>query len=175
MGADARPRLGEGDAEGQRARESDSFLAMRVLLPLFVMALVLALQPAALLAAETEASPPPKNVRRFVRVPAPDGISIRRLNKTDGKKPRKKDRVIVHYHGTLQDGTVFDSTRGRGPANFNLSEVVPCWTVALTRLREGEKAEIRCPAKTAYGAKGAPPRVPPNATLDFEIELIRVP
>lgn len=116
------------------------------------------------------------NPRRFVRVPAPDGIVIRRLNKTDGAKPEKEDRVVVHYHGTLQDGTVFDSSVDRGrPASFSLDKVIPCWTEAITRLRVGEKAEIRCPPATAYGLKGSPPRIPQNATLTFEVELISIP
>lgn len=118
-----------------------------------------------------ETEPP----RRFVRVLAPDGIGIRRYNKTDGESPRKKDRVTVHYQGTLEDGTVFDSSVRRGrPASFRLDRVVPCWTEALTRLHVGEKAQITCPPATAYGAKGSPPHIPPNATLVFEIELISV-
>ncbi|MGH0034824.1 MAG: FKBP-type peptidyl-prolyl cis-trans isomerase [Myxococcota bacterium] len=121
---------------------------------------------------EKGAADPP---RRFVRVPAPDGIQIRRFNKTDGPKPERDSRVTVHYHGTLTDGTVFDSSVERGhPANFPLDKVVPCWTEALTRLRVGEKAEVRCPPKTAYGLKGSPPAVPPNATLIFEVEILGI-
>jgi FKBP-type peptidyl-prolyl cis-trans isomerase FkpA len=111
-------------------------------------------------------------VRRFVRVPAPDGIQIRRYNKTDGASPGKKDRVVVHYHGTLEDGTVFDSSRNRGqPTAFHMKKVVPCWQEALPLLHVGEEARLTCPPATAYGAKGAPPNVPPNETLTFEIEL----
>jgi FKBP-type peptidyl-prolyl cis-trans isomerase FkpA len=114
-------------------------------------------------------------VRRFVRVPAPDGIQIRRYNKTDGASPGKKDRVVVHYHGTLEDGTVFDSSRTRGqPAAFPMKKVVPCWQQALPLLHVGEEARLTCPPATAYGAKGSPPNVPPNETLTFEIELIGI-
>lgn len=117
----------------------------------------------------------PSNPRRFVRVPAPDGIQIRRFNKTDGPMPDKDDRVVVHYHGTLQDGTVFDSTRERrSPANLSMEQVIPCWKEALTRLRVGEKAELRCPPSTAYGLKGFPPKVPPNARLVFQVEILGI-
>lgn len=113
--------------------------------------------------------------RRFIRVPAPDGIQIRRYNKTEGASPTKKDRVVVHYHGTLADGKVFDSSVERGhPAAFPMAKVVPCWQEALTRLHVGEKARLTCPPETAYGMKGSPPNVPPNATLTFEIELISI-
>jgi FKBP-type peptidyl-prolyl cis-trans isomerase FkpA len=114
-------------------------------------------------------------VRRFVRVPAPDGIQIRRYNKTDGKSPDEKDRVVVHYHGTLKDGTVFDSSLKSGhPAVFSLKKVVPCWKEALKRMHVGEEARLTCPPDTAYGPKGSPPVIPPNATLNFEIELVGI-
>jgi FKBP-type peptidyl-prolyl cis-trans isomerase len=113
--------------------------------------------------------------RRFTRVPAPDGIQIRRYNKTDGARPGPKDHVLVHYHGTLEDGDVFDSSvRRRRPSTFRLDKVIPCWKEALTRLRVGEKAEVICPAAAAYGAKGSPPSIPPHARLTFEIELLDV-
>lgn len=120
----------------------------------------------------TEAAPK----RSFTRVPAPKGIQIRRFNKTDGTIPKRTDRVTVHYHGTLADGgAVFDSSRERGrPATFPLNRVVPCWTEAVTRMRVGETAEVLCPAATAYGMRGAPPKIPPNADLIFEIELIGI-
>jgi FKBP-type peptidyl-prolyl cis-trans isomerase FkpA len=113
--------------------------------------------------------------RRYVTVPAPNGIRIRRFEQTKGKKPGPKDNVVVHYHGTLRDGTVFDSSVERGrPAAFSLDGVIPCWQEAITRMRVGEKAMITCPPKTAYGLKGQPPRIPANATLKFEVELIAV-
>jgi FKBP-type peptidyl-prolyl cis-trans isomerase FkpA len=116
-----------------------------------------------------------EEARKFTRVPAPDGIQIRRYNATEGAQPGKTDTVVVHYHGTLQNGTVFDSSVERGsPASFPLNRVVPCWTEAVSRLRVGEKAEVTCPPETAYGARGAPPRIPPNATLIFEIELLGI-
>ena len=128
-----------------------------------------------LAAADEPAPARPTPVRAFKRVPAPDGIQIRRLNETTGAKPERNDRVVVHYHGTLKDGSVFDSSVERGrPENFKMGSVVPCWTEALTRLRVGEKAKIVCPPDTAYGPKGSPPKIPPNATLHFEIELLGI-
>lgn len=131
---------------------------------------------AAPLALADDAEPTrPVPVRAFTRVRAPDGIQIRRYNKTSGAQPGKKDRVVVHYHGTLKDGTVFDSSiERRRPANFRMDQVIPCWVEALTRLHVGEKAQLTCPPQTAYGYKGSPPAIPPNATLIFEIELLGV-
>ena len=112
--------------------------------------------------------------RRFTRVGAPDGIQIRRYNKTTGKKPGKKDRVVVNYRGTLADGSVFEKSRSGSPSPFRMDKAIPCWQEALTRLRVGEKAQVICPPKQAYGAKGAPPDVPPGAWLSFEIELVGI-
>ena len=127
------------------------------------------------LAGDDTAVSPARPKRAFVRVPAPDGIQIRRYNKTDGESPEKKDRVVVHYEGKLEDGRVFDSSSRTGnPAVFSLKKVVPCWKEALTRLHVGEKARVTCPPDTAYGAKGAPPKVPPFETLTFEIELVGI-
>jgi FKBP-type peptidyl-prolyl cis-trans isomerase FkpA len=114
------------------------------------------------------------NSRRYVRVPAPDGIEIRRYNKTDGESPTAKGRVVVHYEGRLKDGTVFDASSPRRPAVFTMKKVVPCWQEALKLLHVGEKARITCPPASAYGPKGQPPSIPPNATLTFEIELVGI-
>lgn len=113
--------------------------------------------------------------RHFVRVPAPSGVHIRRYNKTDGEMPTQKSRVIIHYHGTLEDGSVFDSSVKRGgPENMSLDKVILCWQEGLTRLRVGEKAQLRCPPATAYGLKGQLPKIPPNATLTFEVEILAI-
>jgi FKBP-type peptidyl-prolyl cis-trans isomerase FkpA len=136
-----------------------------------LVSILLALAPVPRAAAD-DVSPPP---RRFTRVPAPDGIQIRRYNRTDGASPGKDDRVVVHYHGTLDDGTVFDSTRRSGrPAPFHLEKVIDCWKVALPRLRVGERAQVVCPSEVAYGPKGSPPRIPGGARLTFEIELVGI-
>ena len=129
----------------------------------------------AFLACAGSASGDPAPARHFTRVPAPDGIQIRRYNKTDGQKPGAKARVVVNYRGTLDDGAVFDSSLERHrPAQFRLDHVIPCWTEALTRLRVGEKAQVICPPAVAYGSKGSPPDIPSNARLTFEVELLGI-
>ena len=129
----------------------------------------------ALLASCAAAEDSGESGRKFTRVPAPNGIEIRRFNETDGKQPGPRDRVSVHYHGTFEDGTVFDSSVERGrPAVLPLNRVISCWTEAVTRMHVGEKAEIVCPPDTAYGARGHPPKIPPNSTLTFEIELLGI-
>jgi FKBP-type peptidyl-prolyl cis-trans isomerase FkpA len=126
-------------------------------------------------AAQESAASRPEIGRAFTRLPAPYGIQIRRFNKTDGAQPERTDRVSVHYRGTLKDGSVFDSSAERGrPAVFYLKRMIPCWTEALIRLHVGERAEIVCPPDTAYGARGAPPSIPPDATLTFQIELLGI-
>jgi len=139
-----------------------------------ISGLTLATPPALLARADADGDVAP-TPRRFTRVPAPKGVQIRRFQKTDGRMPAKGDRVTVHYHGTLQNGKVFDSSRARGhPASFRLGDVIPCWQIALTRLRIGETAEIVCPPEVAYGAKGSPPAIPGNARLTFEVELLGI-
>lgn len=92
-----------------------------------------------------------------------------------GPSPQESDRVKVNYHGTLRDGTVFDSTRERGnPATFNLNRVIKCWTEGVQKMKVGGKADLYCPAPIAYGDRGAPPKIPPGAALKFEVELIEI-
>ncbi|MCB0377807.1 MAG: FKBP-type peptidyl-prolyl cis-trans isomerase [Bdellovibrionales bacterium] len=92
-----------------------------------------------------------------------------------GDSPTPADRVKVNYHGTLRDGTVFDSTRERGqPATFRLDRVIKCWTEGVQKMKAGGKAELYCPAEIAYGDRGAPPKIPPGAALKFEVELLEV-
>jgi FKBP-type peptidyl-prolyl cis-trans isomerase len=92
-----------------------------------------------------------------------------------GAMPTAADVVRVHYHGTLRDGSVFDSSVERGePATFPLDRVIPCWTEAIQRMAVGTKAHIVCPAAIAYGDQGAPPRIPPGAALRFDVELLEI-
>ena len=101
------------------------------------------------------------------------GIVIRTITPGSGASPTAADVVKVHYEGKLIDGTVFDSSVKRGePAEFPLTGVVPCWTEALQKMKKGEKAQVVCPSTVAYGDRGAPPDIPPGATLSFEIELL---
>jgi FKBP-type peptidyl-prolyl cis-trans isomerase FkpA len=92
----------------------------------------------------------------------------------EGEQPEPTDEVKVHYHGTLRDGTVFDSSVDRGdPAQFPLDRVIPCWTEALTQMKVGGKSRIVCPASIAYGSRGMG-SIPGDAALVFEVELLEV-
>jgi FKBP-type peptidyl-prolyl cis-trans isomerase FkpA len=107
--------------------------------------------------------------------PVADGIEITHLVEGTGASPKATDVVVVHYHGTFPDGQVFDSSVQRGePARFPLNRVIPCWTQGLQTMKVGGKAKLVCSPQTAYGERGAPPRIPPNATLNFEVELIEI-
>ena len=82
------------------------------------------------------------------------------------------DRVLIHYTGRLDDGTVFDSSYDRGePISFKLSQVIPGWQEAIPLLKKGGKATFVIPSGMAYGARKAG-KIPPNSVLAFEVELI---
>ncbi len=105
----------------------------------------------------------------------PSGIVVTTLRPGTGAAPSATDKVKVHYHGTLTDGTVFDSSVQRGePATFPLNGVIKCWTEGLQQMKVGGKGRLVCPSSTAYGDRGAPPRIKPGATLVFEVELIEI-
>jgi FKBP-type peptidyl-prolyl cis-trans isomerase FkpA len=103
------------------------------------------------------------------------GLQVEHLREGSGASPTAADRVQVHYHGTFTDGRVFDSSVERGtPATFPLGGVIPCWTQGVAQMKVGGKAKLTCPPELAYGAAGAPPTIPPNATLIFEVELLGI-
>lgn len=103
------------------------------------------------------------------------GLKYRVLRKADGPMPTASDMVKVHYVGTLDDGTEFDSSYRRGqPASFGLSEVVAGWTEGLQLVNEGGMIELEIPSHLGYGPVGAPGSIPPNATLHFIVELIEI-
>jgi FKBP-type peptidyl-prolyl cis-trans isomerase len=103
------------------------------------------------------------------------GLVIEHTTEGTGASPSATSRVKVHYHGTFEDGSVFDSSVQRGqPAVFPLNRVIKCWTEGLQMMKEGGKAKLTCPAEIAYGASGRPPKIPRNTTLYFEVELIEV-
>ena len=81
----------------------------------------------------------------------------------------------VHYRGTLVNGTEFDSSYKRNePAQFPLNGVIKCWTEGVQRIKVGGKAKLTCPAAIAYGERGAGGVIPPNAILQFEVELLAI-
>ena len=88
-----------------------------------------------------------------------------------GRSPGISDKVVVNYRGTLKNGTEFDKGKS---TTFPLSGVIPCWTLGLQYMKAGGKAKLVCPPDQAYGPKGAGLYIPPNATLIFEIELLRI-
>jgi len=103
------------------------------------------------------------------------GLIITEIKPGTGESPKATDRVKVHYHGTLRDGTVFDSSVKRGePATFPLNGVIPCWTEGLQLMKVGGKSKIVCPSAIAYGDRGSPPVIKPGAPLVFEVELIEI-
>jgi len=103
------------------------------------------------------------------------GYVLKTLKPGTGASPKASDSVKVHYHGTLIDGTVFDSSVQRGePVTFPLGNVIPCWTQAVQKMKVGGKSRLVCPSDLAYGERGAPPQIKPGATLIFEVELIEI-
>jgi FKBP-type peptidyl-prolyl cis-trans isomerase FklB len=105
----------------------------------------------------------------------PSGLQYKVITAGSGASPKRTDQVTVHYQGNLLDGTEFDSSYRRNqPATFRLDRVIPGWTEGLQLMQEGDKWQLFIPAKLAYGEKGSGARIPPNATLIFEVELIKV-
>lgn len=100
----------------------------------------------------------------------PSGIVFVPVEEGSGASPSANDVVRVRYRGTLADGTEFDST-GDKVAEFPLASVIRCWTEGMQKMKVGGKATLVCPPETAYGYRGAPPKVPRSATLKFEVEL----
>ncbi|WP_028292930.1 FKBP-type peptidyl-prolyl cis-trans isomerase [Oceanobacter kriegii] len=93
----------------------------------------------------------------------------------DAPKPTAADTVKVHYHGTLIDGTVFDSSVERGePIEFPLGNVIPGWTEGVQLMKVGEKFKFTIPAELAYGARSPSPKIPANSALVFEVELLDI-
>jgi FKBP-type peptidyl-prolyl cis-trans isomerase FklB len=108
-------------------------------------------------------------------VTLPSGLQYEILKKGDGVKPRATDRVKCHYHGTLVNGTVFDSSVQRGePAVFGVSQVIRGWVEALQLMATGSKWRLFIPSELAYGTQGAGDLISPDSTLIFEVELLDI-
>lgn len=105
----------------------------------------------------------------------PSGLQYEVLAKGEGKTPSATDQVKCHYHGTLIDGTVFDSSVQRGePATFGVNQVIPGWVEALQLMPIGSKWRLFIPSNLAYGAAGAGQAIEPNSTLIFDVELLDI-
>ncbi|HUI44416.1 MAG TPA: FKBP-type peptidyl-prolyl cis-trans isomerase [Nitrospirota bacterium] len=105
----------------------------------------------------------------------PSGLQYKVISEGKGKSPLPTDTVTVNYRGTLIDGTEFDSSYKRGqPATFPVNGVIKGWTEALQLMKEGSKWQLFIPSSLAYGERGAGRQIGPNATLIFDVELIKV-
>ena len=103
------------------------------------------------------------------------GLQYKVIKSGKGKTPKAADKVKVHYHGSLPNGEVFDSSIDRGePVTFGVNQVIPGWTEALQLMKEGDKWQLVIPSKLAYGEKGAGGKIGPNAVLIFDVELLEV-
>jgi FKBP-type peptidyl-prolyl cis-trans isomerase FkpA len=104
------------------------------------------------------------------------GLVITTIKEGTGAAPKATDTVKVHYHGTLPNGKVFDSSRNRGePATFPLDGVIKCWTEGVQTMKVGGKSKLTCPADMAYGDRPPPGSgIPPGSPLIFEVELLSI-
>ncbi|MGD1903801.1 MAG: FKBP-type peptidyl-prolyl cis-trans isomerase [Geitlerinemataceae cyanobacterium] len=105
------------------------------------------------------------------------GLQYRKLAEGTGAQPQRGNTVLVHYTGTLEDGTQFDSSRDRGrPFSFKVGvgQVIRGWDEALSMMHVGDRWEVTIPSELGYGERGAGGVIPPGATLIFDVELLRI-
>ncbi|MFZ5934495.1 peptidylprolyl isomerase [Pseudomonas putida] len=115
-----------------------------------------------------------ENAKREGITTLASGLQFEVLTAGEGAKPTRESNVRTHYHGTLIDGTVFDSSYDRGqPAEFPVGGVIAGWTEALQLMNAGSKWRLYVPSELAYGAQGVG-SIPPHSTLVFDVELLDV-
>ncbi|HEX4079992.1 MAG TPA: FKBP-type peptidyl-prolyl cis-trans isomerase [Rhizomicrobium sp.] len=114
------------------------------------------------------------NLKKPGVIERPSGLQYRIIRNGFGKTPGGSDSVDVYYTGSLINGTVFDKTEPGLPANFVVNKLIPGWTEALEIMREGDHWQLVIPANLAYGARGEGGVIPPNQTLVFDLELVKV-
>jgi FKBP-type peptidyl-prolyl cis-trans isomerase len=130
-----------------------------------------------IIAPQQSARPPATTAPAGRETTLPSGLKIVTLHKGSGPRPSKGQLVVVHYTGLLPDGKKFDSSRDRGePFEFPVGEgvVIRGWDEGIARLHVGERARLIIPPNLGYGAAGAPPTIPPDADLIFDVELIAI-
>lgn len=116
-----------------------------------------------------------ENGKRVEVKTLPSGLQYEVIKEGDGTMPTADDQVEVHYTGKLIDGTVFDSSVDRGvPATFGVTQVIPGWVEALQLMKAGSTWRLFIPSQLAYGPRGAGDLIGPNATLIFDVELLKV-
>lgn len=116
-----------------------------------------------------------ENKKKAGVIVLPSGLQYTVIKEGTGEVPKETDKVTTHYHGTLIDGTVFDSSVERGqPASFPVNGVISGWVEALQLMKVGSKWKLFVPADLAYGDRGAGPKIGPGAALVFEVELISI-
>lgn len=115
------------------------------------------------------------NKERAGVVELPSGLQYEIIKEGNGPKPKATDQVKCHYHGTLINGVVFDSSVERGqPATFGVNQVIPGWVEALQLMPVGSKWKLFIPSNLAYGERGAGQSIEPNSTLIFEVEILDI-
>lgn len=116
-----------------------------------------------------------ENAKREGVITLESGLQYEVINEGEGKQPAAADQVECHYHGSLINGQVFDSSVERGePATFGVNQVIPGWVEALQLMNEGSKWRLFIPHHLGYGERGAGQAIAPFSTLVFEVELLKV-
>ncbi len=116
-----------------------------------------------------------KNKKKKGVTTLPSGLQYEVIKAGKGPSPKASDTVVTHYHGTLVDGTVFDSSVDRGqPATFPVSGVIKGWTEALQKMKVGSKWKLAVPAALAYGDRSAGGKIGPGSVLVFDVELLEI-